>query len=194
MNKFKTECINLIARVKSSAFLKYGLLAGFIFIANAVSPVRFTMVGSPSITMGIYILNELDTDMVRGRSYCFDNYAPEWAHPELHIPSYQITCKYLIGMPGDLIESDNDLVRLTYTGEGDAPRQLSSIVREFPRLHESEGAPVGYAALPDVIPEGSYYLGSDYPKGWDSRYLGTIASDLILGRATLLYEFSSSDE
>lgn len=163
------------------------LLSFFVFISvYAISPYRICIVATPSIPTGVYLVNEFDRELKQGGIYCFDNPRPDWVAPELNIPSYQISCKYLLGVEGDSIDVADGIVRLTVT-EYDPALGEHKFVHQFERIKSLRGAKVGFASLPKTIPEGEFYFGSDLKEGWDSRYLGLIKEDKIIGKATFLY-------
>jgi len=136
----------------------------------------------------LYYLNTLDDSRVRGASYCFDNYRPDWVHSQLGIASHQISCKYLLGLPGDTVRTEGEFVVVEYTYD-DVITGPKTVRTKYKRQSEVRGFPVGYVDVNGVIPEGVYYFGSDFPQGWDSRYIGLVSDDLVLGRAWLLKSF-----
>jgi len=170
--------------VESRKVQFFVILSVFVVIFG-FSPYRIAVVATPSIPVGVYIINEFDKDLVRGGMYCFDNYKPEWVNPKLKIPRHQISCKYLLGMPGDSISSTDSSVSLMYMDLGGilGPEEF---IRTFKRIPSIDGVPVGFVDSSGVVPVGEYYFGSDFPNGWDSRYLGLINKELILGKASLL--------
>lgn len=160
-----------------------------IFVALIkISPWKIVLVGSKSIEVGLYFLDETVDERKRGRQYCFDNHKPDWVHHDLKIPSHQVSCKYLIGVPGDKISVEGQDVVISFV-DSDPIFGDSKVERRFTRISEIEGKPVGYEGLPETIPAGSYYFGSDFEFGWDSRYVGLIKDDKIIGGAKLLKAF-----
>jgi type IV secretory pathway protease TraF len=160
------------------------ILSVFVLIFG-FSPFRIAVVATPSIPVGVYVINEFDKELLRGGMYCFDNYKPDWVNSELKIPGHQISCKYLLGMPGDSISSTDGSMSLMYTDLGGVlgPEELT---KTYKRISSIDGVPVGFVDSSGVIPINEYYFGSDFPNGWDSRYLGLIKEELVLGKASLL--------
>jgi type IV secretory pathway protease TraF len=86
------------------------------------------------------------------------------------------------------VYTKGDFVVVEYTVE-DNFSSPETITNRYKRLSEIRGFPVGFVDVNGVIPNGYYYFGSDVSHGWDSRYLGLINDELVLGRAKLLKSF-----
>jgi type IV secretory pathway protease TraF len=103
----------------------------------------------------------------RGDLACFRYQAPDWALERHYLPEASLVCKRVLGLPGDrLLRTGNTLAvceRLACQDVG----KLANV--------DSRGRPVKLAPLPEIIPEGSVYLGvPERPRSFDSRYLGLV--------------------
>src|SRR5690606_12633110 len=86
--------------------------------------------------------------------------------------------KYLVGLPGDTIEiDDNDVIRINgvVVGEG------LSLARKY--LDRSESEFRGKRTLQD----NEYWVMGDSDQSFDSRYWGSIKSEDIIARAYPLF-------
>ena len=96
--------------------------------------------------------------------------------------------KRIIGLPGDTITLENG--RVFVTGSGGLPIRIE----ESYVARDSDGAS-GPTLCPQpgcsgewIVPDGSYFvMGDNRERSRDSRVLGPIGEDLILGRAWLRY-------
>ncbi len=111
--------------------------------------------------------------------------------------------KRVVGLPGDRIAYYNKVLYIngqqadqrlvgTYTGHGSGTNMTGASLRQ-----ETLGAithPIlvqtGYPSLDDkmVVPEGHYFvLGDNRDNSRDSRYWGTVADELLIGKAFTIW-------
>ncbi len=165
-------------------WLLFATCVGFV-VVNWLSPVKLIYVATESIEVGVYTLDTTDVVYERGAEYCFNMERPEFFETSLNIPAHHSSCKYLIGMPGDRISVEGDVVTVHPAAVQGDPQSVPG-AQSFKRLKSVRGIEIGYADLPSVIPPGFFYFGSQVTNGLDSRYLGVISQEAVIGRATLL--------
>jgi signal peptidase I len=112
--------------------------------------------------------------------------------------------KRIVGLPGDTIELRDDVLYLngvaaTYDDQAEA-REPLPYFGSIPALHATEsvaGSERSVQYLPDararrnfgpiVVPADSYFmLGDNRDNSEDSRYIGTVPRELLIGRASRL--------
>ncbi len=97
-----------------------------------------------------------------------------------HAPAGKDYIKRVIGLPGDEIKYEND--QLYVNGEAiDEP-----YLEEFQRLYEPEV--LTHDFLPIIVPEQQLFvLGDNRRRSKDSRDIGTIHVDEVIGRARIVF-------
>ncbi len=92
----------------------------------------------------------------------------------------QLYLKRVLGLPGDRVTVEP-------LAGGRARIRINGIVVGETLGRDRLGRPIGTGPLDPVIPPGSYYLALDYPRSFDSRYLGYVSAGLIEGRVVPLW-------
>ena len=165
-------------------------LCVFIFTMLFIyfSPYGITFVMTPSIAEGVYFKTPVG-ELKRGQTYCARFGRPDWLPDEINIPDNLNACKYLIGMPGDVVKTEDGVVSVFYKTETDVSGVEVETQKSYVRKSSFKGLPLLAPEINGVIPEGSYFFASDKELGWDSRYIGLIKYSELKSKVNLLYEF-----
>jgi len=160
---------------KRTSLIAAAALAAVV-LTLAVSPIVPAWNRSDSIPKGLYVATAYSPDqpLVRGQLACFPYEQPAWAK-RYYLYKGEILCKHVLGMPGDTITTAADGTN-TICHDG----KCASVGVALPK--DSFGNDVKHPVWAgDVIPEGSYYMGSTRrPNSLDSRYLGLIEKTKIV--------------
>ncbi|EOV3324681.1 MULTISPECIES: S26 family signal peptidase [Edwardsiella] len=157
--------------------LKAGIVIVAILLAGSMFANRYRIGIDPQKEKCLpgytfFLVDLQDKEMERGAVYAF--------HAKNMEPFYKDgtrMIKILSGMPGDIVEINDDwLIKVNgdVVGEG---LQLAK------RLQRQESSFYGKAKLSD----GSYWFMGKSPFSFDSRYWGTVKNDQIIGRAYPLF-------
>lgn len=157
-----------------SAIVLCGILT---LLAIHFSPVRPVYVRTESIPTGLYVgIDFRPADQLSIGEYAtFHYFPPEWSMVHNWKTANRFT-KMVLAVPGDRIRIDQD--KYIYRQNADATWTLIGVRAPTDR----HGVPMSHNTLPEIIPAGYYYLGSDHPFGLDSRYLGVISARDIYQR------------
>lgn len=94
--------------------------------------------------------------------------------------------KRIIGLPGDTIEFIED--SLYVNGEFIEETYLNGAVAKNNRRHYTEDFKLEWLTGEKTVPEGHYFvLGDNRPNSIDSRHIGFIPFDKIVGKADIAY-------
>jgi type IV secretory pathway protease TraF len=139
---------------------------------------------TPSLSTGFYWYKKDPGPFERNEIACFrQQQKPSWVKERKYFPEDMLFCKYVLGLPGDTIETREDRhVYICHDGRcSDAGKILDK---------DSWGRPSFGADLPKTIPAGYYYMGSvRVPNSLDSRYLGLIKAEELDRTASALLIF-----
>ena len=127
-----------------------------------------------SIPKGLYFSTEYDGKPLRHQQIaCFDYRAPSWAAARHYFPENFQLCKYVYGVPGDVVSLQGKQVSVAVseaTVPGGTLAEHDSMGRPLPQDVVYRGA----------VPAGQYLLlAPQHANSLDSRYLGLIAQSRI---------------
>ena len=148
---------------------------GFLVLCVVSKWFHPVVVSTVSISRGIYLLDKRQHEYRVGDTVCFNSVRPEWLHADIKIPPKHVSCKRVMGVAGDLVQALDNRVLVESVD--------TKVVNVFIRTPHLNGVPVGFNSSDGVIPKGFAFLASEYPGGWDSRYLGLIPVEDIVGKA-----------
>lgn len=160
---------------KSSSLLTAAtLVVGFAVLAalyKAFVPFSLVYNSTASIPKGIYLAKEVQgASLTRGDTACFAYSSPPWAQARAYFPEGRRLCKYVLGLPGDVLEVSEGVLTVTHKGKEHPGLEVElakvdSKGRELPQDALSSGG----------IPEGRVLmLGPEHKNSLDSRYLGLV--------------------
>lgn len=162
-----------------------------VFYVLVVGLCTLTIVGlryntTPSVPLGIYMRLPKGTTIERGdyvQACIAPGYEASIGLERRYLKPGAWDCeaamapliKRVVAVGGDTIVVDTTGVYRNGTRVATAPKHA-----------DSQGRPMWVRYGKFVIPEGDYWLGSDSPQGYDSRYLGVFDRELILRETVLL--------
>jgi Type IV secretory pathway, protease TraF len=160
------------AIVRRNLTLGYVLLVSITLLALLANqqhlPVGIAWNRSDSLPVGFYWFTPTRQPLQYEDKVCFEYTAPDWAKARHYFPEGSLLCKKVLGLPGDRIVREGDLVRLCNDLHC---RDVGRVVTQ-----DSAGRPVPAIELPETIPVGYTFLGVPEAKmSFDSRYLGLIS-------------------
>lgn len=127
-----------------------------------------------SIPTGLYFSTEYaGRALVRGEVACFPYKAPEWAKERHYFPEGFQLCKYVLGLPGDVVSAQADALTL---------QQVGSERKKFAyAAADSKGRQLSHAAWDaEPLKEGQYaFIAPAHTNSLDSRYLGSISKNQV---------------
>lgn len=165
---------------------KIALMGGvvtFCVAAFLVSPWRIYYNGTPSLPLGLYLLDK-SASPIKGELTMIRYKEPKWAKEMgVTVPDGLPLLKKVRAVAGDkLIHVKNKIYRCNPNREAVSACKVIGV-----RLPDGyKGYVFPSPNLPLTVPEGYVYLGSDYDKGWDSRYLGLFPVRDLMGKAQKL--------
>ncbi|KWU17821.1 S26 family signal peptidase [Burkholderia cenocepacia] len=154
-----------------------GLAAATLSIVCYVRFVPYSVVWNitASIPKGLYFSTEYDGSkpLAHRQIGCFDYKAPKWADARHYFPENFQLCKYVYGVPGDLVVVSDKQVSVS---DG-----FVSIPGGVIAPADSRGRPLPQdVAIAGEVPKGEYLmLAPEHNNSLDSRYLGRIAQSRI---------------
>ncbi len=156
-------------------------LAGLVLLVATylALPWRILYNGTPSVPTGWYLLHK-DQSPKLGDLTTAKYQEPAWARSQsVPIPDGLLLLKHIMAVAGDDLRVDGNLVLRCIEGA------CTPIGKRLPDGYKGMHFPS--LELPAQVPEGYVYLGTDYEKGWDSRYLGLFPVEALQGVAEPLF-------
>lgn len=136
-----------------------------------------------SIPRGLYFSEVLDAGdaVARGDIVCLQYVAPAWATQRQYGAPKLRMCKPVRGLPGDTLEQQADVLRVSSPAGSMLEVQLLS--------HDSRGRPLPQDTnQPGVLAAGKLFLlSTSSSRSLDSRYLGPVARASVTHRVYPLF-------
>ncbi|HEY9017670.1 MAG TPA: S26 family signal peptidase [Thiomicrospira sp.] len=177
MNLTLKTRVNNVAR----GLVPYAIIAFLLGLAWEVSPFRIGINTTPSVPKGVYFYMKDHLPSLSHEDYVLFEYFPHAPYDEsfdrIRLTSTSFV-KHPLGLPGEVIDVDGSNF---YRVEKDGSRTLLSIANtEMPLIQSYENL---------IIPNDYIFMGSDNPRGFDSRYFGLVHKSQLIGKAWLLWQF-----
>lgn len=167
---------------KHSAILIYTFTISLLAITILPSLAGIYVNTTESMTTGIWITEKrgLPHSFARGDAIIIEkDQIPHLIQNTGHVRRFM---KKVIALPGDIVDYDQKKERLTVNGiplPGTKIQDKDSAGRRI----------ICHIRYPLIVPEGYLFLGSNHPRGYDSRYFGPVSMDAAGTRVRLLYNF-----
>lgn len=169
--------------MKNSTFRLLAAPAAVILFALFSWALGIYVNTTESMTTGIWITERrgLPHSFARGDTVIIEkDQIPHLIQNTGHVRRFM---KKVIALPGDIVDYDQKKERLTINGSplpGTKIQDKDSAGRRI----------ICHIRYPLIVPEGYLFLGSDHPRGYDSRYFGPVSMNAAGTRVRLLYSFS----